>query len=92
MTIHKSQGSEYPAVILAVHKRQALHHALRCRNLLYTGITRGRKLVVLVGTTKSRWPWPWVVDRHQPALHCLAQALARGRPAGRGSMVMKHEG
>jgi exodeoxyribonuclease V alpha subunit len=50
MTIHKSQGSEYPAVILPVHTQ---HYIMLQRNLLYTGITRGRKLVVLVGTTKA---------------------------------------
>jgi exodeoxyribonuclease V alpha subunit len=50
MTIHKSQGSEYPAVILPVHTQ---HYIMLQRNLLYTGITRGRKLVVLVGTNKA---------------------------------------
>jgi exodeoxyribonuclease V alpha subunit len=50
LTIHKSQGSEYPAVILPVHTQ---HYIMLQRNLLYTGITRGRKLVVLVGTTKA---------------------------------------
>lgn len=57
MTIHKSQGSEYPAVILPVHTQ---HYIMLQRNLLYTGITRGRKLVVLVGTTKALC-WPLVV-------------------------------
>ena len=46
-TIHKSQGSEYPAVIIPVH-----YHVLQ-RNLLYTGITRGKRLVVLVGQKKA---------------------------------------
>ena len=50
MTIHKSQGSEYPALILPVHTQ---HYIMLQRNLLYTGITRGRKLVVLVGTKKA---------------------------------------
>jgi exodeoxyribonuclease V alpha subunit len=50
MTIHKSQGSEYPAVILPVHTQ---HYIMLQRNLLYTGITRGRKLVVVVGTRKA---------------------------------------
>ncbi len=50
MTIHKSQGSEYPAVVLPVHTQ---HYIMLQRNLLYTGITRGRKLVVLVGTKKA---------------------------------------
>jgi exodeoxyribonuclease V alpha subunit len=46
VSIHKSQGSEYPAVIIPVHTQ---HFVMLQRNLLYTGITRGRKLVVLVG-------------------------------------------
>ena len=45
-TIHKSQGSEYPAVVIPVLKQ---HYVMLQRNLLYTGITRGRRLVVLVG-------------------------------------------
>jgi exodeoxyribonuclease V alpha subunit len=49
-TVHKSQGCEYPAVIIPVH---AQHYALLQRNLLYTAITRGRKLVVLVGARKA---------------------------------------
>jgi exodeoxyribonuclease V alpha subunit len=49
-SIHKSQGSEYPAVVIPLH----LQHALMLqRNLLYTGITRGKKLVVLVGSGKA---------------------------------------
>ena len=45
-TIHKSQGSEYPAVIMPVLTQ---HYAMLQRNLLYTGVTRGKRLVVLVG-------------------------------------------
>ena len=50
MTIHKSQGSEYPAVVIPLHTQ---HYMLLQRNLLYTGITRGKKLVVLVGSKKA---------------------------------------
>jgi exodeoxyribonuclease V alpha subunit len=50
LSIHKSQGSEYPAVIIPVHTQ---HFVMLQRNLLYTGITRGKKLVVLVGTRKA---------------------------------------
>jgi exodeoxyribonuclease V alpha subunit len=50
VTIHKSQGSEYPAVVIPVMTQ---HYAMLQRNLLYTGITRGRKLVVLVGQRKA---------------------------------------
>ena len=49
-TIHKAQGSEYPAVVIPVMTQ---HYAMLQRNLLYTGVTRGRKLVVLVGQRKA---------------------------------------
>ena len=49
-TIHKSQGSEYPAVVIPVMTQ---HYAMLLRNLLYTGITRGKRLVVLVGQKKA---------------------------------------
>jgi exodeoxyribonuclease V alpha subunit len=50
ISIHKSQGSEYPVVIIPL---MIQHYALLQRNLIYTGITRGKKLVVLVGTKKA---------------------------------------
>ena len=50
VSIHKSQGSEYPAVVIPVHTQ---HYVMLQRNLLYTGITRGKRLVVLVGTKKA---------------------------------------
>ena len=46
ITVHKSQGSEFPAVVIPIAMQQ---HMLLQRNLIYTGITRGKKLVVLVG-------------------------------------------
>jgi exodeoxyribonuclease V alpha subunit len=49
-TIHKSQGSEYPAVVIPVLTQ---HYAMLQRNLLYTGITRGKRLVVLVSQKKA---------------------------------------
>ena len=49
-TIHKSQGSEYPAVVIPVMTQ---HYAMLQRNLLYTGVTRGKRLVVLVGQKKA---------------------------------------
>jgi len=49
-TIHKSQGSEYLAVVIPVLTQ---HYAMLQRNLIYTGITRGKKLVVLVGQKKA---------------------------------------
>ncbi len=50
LTIHKSQGSEYPAVVIPLHTQ---HYLMLQRNLLYTAITRGKKLVVLVGSRKA---------------------------------------
>jgi exodeoxyribonuclease V alpha subunit len=50
LTIHKSQGSEYPAVVMPLHTQ---HFLMLQRNLLYTGITRGKKLVVIVGSRKA---------------------------------------
>jgi exodeoxyribonuclease V alpha subunit len=49
-TIHKSQGSEYPAVIIPVLTQ---HYPMLQRNLVYTGVTRGKRLVVLVGQKKA---------------------------------------
>jgi exodeoxyribonuclease V alpha subunit len=50
LTIHKSQGSEYPAVVIPLHEQ---HYLMLQRNLLYTGITRGKKLVTLVGSRRA---------------------------------------
>jgi exodeoxyribonuclease V alpha subunit len=49
-SIHKAQGSEYPAVVLLIATQ---HFKLLQRNLIYTALTRGRKLVCLVGSTKA---------------------------------------
>ena len=49
MTVHKSQGSEYPAVVMALHRA---HFVMLRRNLLYTGITRARRFCCVVG---DRW-------------------------------------
>jgi exodeoxyribonuclease V alpha subunit len=49
-TIHKAQGSEYPAVVIPVAMQ---HFTLLERNLLYTGVTRGKSLVVLIGQIKA---------------------------------------
>ena len=50
VSVHKSQGSEYPVVIIPVVTQ---HYILLQRNLIYTAVTRGKKLVVLVGTKKA---------------------------------------
>jgi exodeoxyribonuclease V alpha subunit len=49
-SIHKSQGSEYPCVVIPVHTQ---HYVMLQRNLLYTGITRGKRLVILVGSKRA---------------------------------------
>ena len=49
-TIHKSQGSEYPAVVIPLTTQ---HYTMLARKLLYTGVTRGKRLVVLVGQRRA---------------------------------------
>ena len=49
-TIHKSQGSEYPAVVVPIHSQ---HYVMLQRNLIYTAVTRARRLVVLVGAKEA---------------------------------------
>ena len=49
-SVHKYQGSECPCIIIPIHSS---HFMLLYRNLLYTAITRGKKMVVLVGTKKA---------------------------------------
>lgn len=50
ITIHKSQGSEYPVVVMPV---MMTHYIMLQRNLIYTGITRAKKVLVIVGTKKA---------------------------------------
>jgi exodeoxyribonuclease V alpha subunit len=50
LSIHKSQGSEFPCVVIPLHTQ---HYLMLQRNLLYTAITRGKQLVVLVGTKQA---------------------------------------
>jgi exodeoxyribonuclease V alpha subunit len=50
VTVHKSQGSEFPCVIMPVH---SAHYLMLQRNLLYTAITRGKQLVILIGSNKA---------------------------------------
>lgn len=50
ISVHKSQGSEYPVVVIPI---LAQHYILLQRNLIYTAVTRGRNLVVMVGTRKA---------------------------------------
>jgi len=50
ISVHKSQGNEYPVIVMPILTQ---HYMLLQRNLLYTGVTRGKKLVILVGTKKA---------------------------------------
>ena len=50
LSIHKSQGSEFPCVVIPLHTQ---HYLMLQRNLLYTAVTRGKQLVVIVGTKKA---------------------------------------
>ena len=87
-TIHKAQGSEYPAVVIPLTTQ---HYTMLARNLLYTGVTRGKRLVVLVGqrralgiavknrNTRRRWSKlkEWMhPGRHGNAPECRASRVA----------------
>ncbi len=50
LTIHKSQGSEYPCVVIPLHTQ---HYMMLQRNLLYTAVTRGKQLVIIVGSKRA---------------------------------------
>ena len=50
VTIHKSQGSEYPVIVIPIVSQ---HYMMLRGNLVYTGITRGKKLVILIGQKKA---------------------------------------
>jgi exodeoxyribonuclease V alpha subunit len=49
-TVHKSQGSEYPVVVLVLHRQ---HHVMLQRNLLYTAVTRARRQVIVLGEARA---------------------------------------
>ena len=83
VTIHKSQGSEYPAVIIALASQ---HFVMLGRSLLYTAVTRGKKLVIVVGSRRalsvavrnetSRQRWTWLAER----IRAAAEAEPDGGP------------
>ena len=83
-SIHKSQGSEYPAVVISVMTQ---HYAMLQRNLLYTGVTRGKRLVVLVGQKKAiaiavrnvsgRRRWSKLASGCVPGVHAIRRVLMR---------------
>ncbi len=75
ISVHKSQGSEYPAVVIPLLTQ---HYLMLQRNLVYTAITRGKRLVVLVGSRRAvmmavrnraaRSRWTWLAERIRAAL------------------------
>jgi exodeoxyribonuclease V alpha subunit len=75
VSVHKSQGSEYPAVIIALATQ---HFMMLQRSLLYTAVTRGKKLVVIVGTRRAvqlavnnadaKKRYTWLAERVRSAL------------------------
>ena len=79
-TIHKSQGSEYPAVIVLLHNQ---HYMLLQRNLLYTAITRGRRLVLVIG---SRWAVEKAIETNtvRGRRTSLAERLSARKVGGEG--------
>ena len=75
VTTHKAQGAEYPAVVIALHTQ---HFKLLQRNLLYTAMTRGKRLVVVVGSRQALEMAVRNADTRQ-RFSLLAQRLAAPR-------------
>ena len=78
ISIHKSQGSEYPCVVIPI---MTTNFVMLRRNLLYTGITRGKKLVVVVGQPRAV---EIAVARNETSARCtrLAERLSGCAPCG----------
>jgi exodeoxyribonuclease V alpha subunit len=76
-SIHKSQGSEYPAVIVPILTQ---HFVMLSRNLIYTAVTRGKRLVVLV-TNPSAISIALGEIRKEDRLTYLAERVRRGEPS-----------
>lgn len=77
-TVHKSQGSEYPAVVMPVHNS---HFVMLKRNLLYTGITRAKSLCVLVGTTEAVRNAVWREDTVRRSTRLRERIFSPENPA-----------
>ena len=79
-SVHKAQGSEYPAVVIPLHTQ---HYMLLQRRLLYTAVTRGRRLVVLVGSRRALA----IALRNRTAAPRGTALAERLRVAGAGAQV-----
>ncbi|MCG6868862.1 MAG: ATP-dependent RecD-like DNA helicase [Gammaproteobacteria bacterium] len=77
ITIHKAQGSEYPAVVIPLAIQ---HYTLLERNLVYTGVTRGKRLVVIVGQSRALA----IAVRNRRSRQRLTNLAARLRASDRG--------
>ena len=84
MTVHRAQGGEFLAVVVPVLTQ---HYPMLQRNLLYTAITRGRRLVVVVGS-RRRWPWPCATTALGSATPCSGSGF-RGRRQEAGRRFLK---
>jgi exodeoxyribonuclease V alpha subunit len=81
VTIHKSQGSEFPAVVIPLATQ---HYMLLQRNLIYTGITRGKRLLVLIGQKKALG----IAVRNDRPLRRYSGLLASLRKDGLAGMAL----
>ena len=81
LTIHKSQGSEFPCVIIPVHTTNFI---MLKRNLIYTGITRGRQMVILVGTQKAINIATRTIDTKNRNTALKEKLRSSGSASGRG--------
>ena len=80
ISVHKSQGSEYPAVVIPIMTQ---HYVMLQRNLLYTAVTRAQQRVVLVGTAKAL-AIALHNDKPRRRLSGLAARLASDTPRSEG--------
>ena len=78
LSIHKSQGSEFPCVVIPLHTQ---HYLMLQRNLLYTAITRGKRLVILVGYQESVGNGR-AASRYRPAAHDPQETASRVTAVG----------
>lgn len=83
LTVHKAQGSEYPAVVMVLH---STHYIMMRRNLLYTALTRAQRLAVIIGDKKGLWKAVRTADeaeRHTRLAARLRGELPHTPAAGR---------